>query len=203
MDFTKKKNVFKIPDQIPNETVQTIFTFYFEMIFWECIDNNYQLNITHIKHPKRSCNNLRLLNKYYKNMFENYFLFKFVNYFNINKEITKDPLLYLLRKGNCFDYYFKEKENNTIVKPLNFFENILLYTIAHNNFNSDISDFFINLGHLKYFLINNNQIKYSEFCYCSVNNEISLRRSKDKKYFYYKCKQRRNCNFYKIIYSYK
>jgi hypothetical protein len=203
MNLARMKKSFRIPDRIPNETVQMIFTFYFEKIFWECIDKNYQLNITNIKHPKRSCNNLRLLNKYYKNMFENYFLFKFASYFNIDKQIIKDPLLYLLRKGICIDYYFKEKTNDTIIKALQFWEYFFIYTIAHNVFSSEISDFFINLGYLRYFLNHNYNIQYSEFCYCSFDNTVSLRRSKDKKYFYYKCKQRRNCNFYKIIYSYK
>jgi hypothetical protein len=85
-----------------------------------------------------------------------------------------------------------------------FWEYFYLYTVANNDFNSELYDFFINLGYLKFFLTNNNQINYNEVCYCSFDNTISLRRSKDKKYFYYKCsKKRRNCNFYKIVYYYK
>ena len=148
---------------------------------------------------------MRLMSSDFKQSFEYvfrkiYFEFYFIDEITV---LSKLLLKYIKRSDQYFNFslkmlnFFKQKE----YEEVNFQESIIFNTIIDcNNFIATIfTDLFLKIGIFKIFSFDINFI-FNKECNCTDSNlHLNLKQSKDKRFWYYKC---RIYYFYKVVINY-
>ena len=199
---------------LPNKIIYEIIEIICNQIFLKAIKGHCHEITSKKYHPKRHIDTLRLWNRHFHNYFERYFINKFININNNYKiNIINNNyllLLFYLEKQELNENFYNFKNIflffiNKKTKSLCFWEIIILNSFfLPQNPNEEYfyySDFFINLGCFKFFVLfqPNNKIYYSKNCEYENNWYLKIKKSKDNNSWYYFCD---DCKFYEHIVSY-